>query len=111
MDRKFQKQIGKKIKELREENNYTQKQVADYLKIDQGHLSNIENGKRNTTVDIIEKLCDLYNCSFEYILNEKNYYMAPKITFRGNKTNKDLNLIAKMNEIMKNLEFLREITD
>lgn len=103
--------IGEKLKKLRISNDYTQKQVADYLKIDQGHLSNIERGKRNTTIDIIEKLCDLYNCSLDYLLGESDYYKAPEITFRGNKKNKNLTLIAKMNEIMKNLEFLRQMED
>lgn len=101
--------IGEKLKNLRLLNNYTQKQVSDYLEIDQGHLSNIETGKRNTTIDIIEKLCNLYNCSIEYILGESSYYNPPKIAFRGKKQNQNLVLISKMNEIMKNLEFLRDM--
>ncbi|WP_298499714.1 helix-turn-helix domain-containing protein [uncultured Methanobrevibacter sp.] len=111
MDDEFQKSIAKKLKELRKENNYTQTQVADYLKIDQGHLSNIENGKRTATIDIIEKLSDLYNCSLDYILDETSNYEPSKIAFRGDKKNKDLILIAKMNEVMKNLEFLRKLDD
>lgn len=111
MDDEFQQSTARKLKQLRKENNYTQKQIADYLEIDQGHLSNIENGKRNTTIDIIEKLCYLYNCSIEYILGETDHYEAPKIAFRGNKKNKNLVLIAKMNEIMGNLEFLRTMDD
>ena len=111
MDSEFQQSTARKLKNLRIENNYTQKQIADYLKIDQGHLSNIENGKRNTSIDIIEKLCHLYNCSIEYILGETDYYESPKIAFRGSKKDKNLVLIAKMNEIMENLEFLRKMED
>lgn len=101
-------EMGERLKNLRIMNNYTQNQVASFLKIDQGHLSNIENGKKNTTIDIVEKLCDLYNCSIEYLLGETDYYEAPKIAFGGNRNNNDLHLVCKMNEIMKNINFLVE---
>ena len=111
MDKTFQQSTAKKLKKLRQENNYTQKQIADYLNIDQGHLSNIENGKRNTTIDMIEKLCNLYNCSLEYIMGETDHYKPQKIAFRGKRTNNNLELIGKMNEIMRNLEFLRKVEE
>ena len=31
-----------RLKKLREENNYSQKQIADYLEIDQSYISKIE---------------------------------------------------------------------
>ena len=108
MTKTFEESLAEKLKNLRKENNYTKKEIADYLEIDQNHLSNIENGKRNISIDMVEKLCNLYNCSFEYLLGETDTYKKIKISFRGNKSNNDLNLIAKMNEIIKNLEFLRK---
>ena len=102
------KQIGERLKYLRKSNNYTQEDVAKYLNIDQGHLSNIENGKRNITNYKLKKLCNLYNCSKEYILGDDINYNAPKIAFKGNMNCRNLNLVAKMNEIINNLSMLRE---
>ena len=103
--------IGEKLKALRINNDFTQKQVADYLNMDQGHLSNIERGKRNVTVDVLEDLCNLYNCSLSYLLGESDEYSPARIAFRGSKEYKDLALVAKMNEIMNNMEFLRKLDD
>lgn len=102
------KKIGKRLKQLRIENNYTQQQVANYLEIDQGHLSNIELGKRTLTLSILNYLCDLYNCTDEYVLGKTNEYVLPKIAFKGNKHDIELKLIADMNKTMKNLQYLRK---
>lgn len=102
------KKIGKRLKQLRANNNYTQQQVSNYLEIDQSHLSNIELGKRKLTLTILNKLCNLYNCSNEYVLGKTNEYMPPKIAFKGNKNNIELKLVADMNKTMKNLQYLRK---
>ena len=49
-------------------------------------------------------------CDEEYILEgiEDNY--NPKIAFRSNVKNLNLNTIADMNKIIKNIEFLSDIT-
>ena len=39
--------IHERLKQLREENNYSQEQVANYLEMDQSYISKIEKGKRN----------------------------------------------------------------
>lgn len=102
--------VGGNLKELRKINNYTQNEIANYLNIDQGHLSNIERGKRTLSSGKLKKLCDLYNCEEEYILSEIKTYTPPKIAFHG-KQEKNLELVAKMNEIMKNLKELRNDTN
>lgn len=52
--------VGKKFKEIREEYKYSLREVAKYTGIDHSHISKIENGQRNTTLDVIEKLCRFY---------------------------------------------------
>ena len=39
-------EINVRIKELREKNGYTQKNIADFLSVDQSFVSKIENGER-----------------------------------------------------------------
>ena len=101
---------GERIKNLREEHKYTQKQVADFLEIDQSNLSKIELGKRTISMDLIEKLCSLYNCSEEYILGESNEYIPSNIAFRKNRK-MDLNVIAQINGTMNYIKMLRELDE
>ena len=101
---------GERIKNLREEHKYTQKQVADFLEIDQSNLSKIELGKRTISMDLIEELCSLFNCSEEYILGESDKYDPSNISFRKNKK-MDLNIIAQINETMNYIKLLRELDE
>ena len=61
-------------------------------------------------MDLLDKLCLLYNCSPEYILGESDEYNEPKIAFRIDR-NVDLNVIAKINETMNYLKLLRELNE
>lgn len=51
------------LKERREKNGLTQKQVAEQLKINKNYLSMLENGTRNPSDKMKEKLSNLYKCS------------------------------------------------
>lgn len=65
------KEISKKIKELRVEKGYTQKFVADHLKIDRSNYSKYELGKLELSLEMLKQLCLLYNVSADYILDLK----------------------------------------
>ena len=102
------KEIGERLKNLREEHHYSQTQVAEYLGIDQSNLSKIERGERNFKLSSLIKLCSLYNCSQDYILCRSDEYDKSNISFRTN-GKVDLNVIAKANETMNYLKLLRKI--
>ena len=57
-----------KLKELREENNLTQSQIADYLNIKQNTYSQYENEKRQLPIDVLIKLAKFYKVTTDYIL-------------------------------------------
>ena len=57
-----------RIRNLREYNDKTQKEVAEYLICDQSLYSKYERGQRDVPVGIIIKLAKLYNTSTDYIL-------------------------------------------
>lgn len=59
----------KRLKDLREDNDLVQKQVAAYLDIDQRVYSNYEIGKREIPTRFVIALAKLYNTSTDYILN------------------------------------------
>ena len=58
----------KRIRDLREDNDMTQQQVSDYLKMKQPQYSRYEKGYRDIPSDVLIALADLYNTSTDYIL-------------------------------------------
>ena len=57
-----------RIKDLREDSDISQKQLADVLGISQRAYSHSENGTRKIPLDILLSLADYYNCSTDYLL-------------------------------------------
>jgi transcriptional regulator with XRE-family HTH domain len=58
-----------RLKELRNEYNKTQKELAEYLNIRQNTYSQYENGQRQLPIDVLIKLAFYYDVSVDYILN------------------------------------------
>lgn len=58
----------KRIRDLREDNDMTQKQVADYLKMKQPQYNRYEKGYRDIPSDVLIALANLYNTTTDYIL-------------------------------------------
>lgn len=57
-----------RLKDLREDNDVKQKQLAEYLNIKQNTYSQYENGKREIPIEMLWKLADFYNTSVDYII-------------------------------------------
>ncbi len=58
----------KKLKDLREDNDLIQADVAKILKITRQQYSLYETGKRDIPVDLLIILADFYNTSIDYIV-------------------------------------------
>ena len=58
----------KRIRDLREDHDLTQKQVAKILNCSQQVYSNYELGQRDIPTAILIKLADYYNVSTDYFL-------------------------------------------
>lgn len=57
-----------KIRELREDNDLTQKDIANYLGIEQTVYSRYETGRNELSIENLIKLCKFYNVASDYIL-------------------------------------------
>lgn len=57
------------IKELREDNDISQKRIADYLGVAQNTYSQYETGKIEWTAPILIKLSKFYGVSIDYLLD------------------------------------------
>lgn len=58
----------RRIRDLREDSDLTQKQLAAELNCSQQVYSNYELGQRDIPTDILIKLAEFYNVSTDYIL-------------------------------------------
>ena len=61
-----------KIRDLREDNDLKQRQLAEYLNCSQRAYSNYELGQRDIPTDVLIRLANFYNVSIDYLLGQTN---------------------------------------
>ena len=59
-----------RLRELREDNDFTQTYIAQYLSVHQTTYSDYELGNLNIPTAILIKLSKFYNTSIDYLLNQ-----------------------------------------
>ena len=64
------KQIGEKLRKLREAKNLTTREVAEAIGITHSYVSRIENGKA-PSLDKLKKLCDFYGVDVSFLFGDK----------------------------------------
>jgi len=80
--------LGNKIKQLRNERNMTQPDLATELGVTVRTVAYYENDERQPKKSTILKLCKLFNVSTDYLLSEKEAFLIDadeKYGFRGKK--------------------------
>ncbi len=63
-----------RIKNLREDNDLTQKEISNFLNISQVAYSYYELNKRNIPLELLSKLADFYNTSIDYLVYRTDEY-------------------------------------
>lgn len=63
----------RRLRDLREDNDFTQKYVAERLSYTQSAYAKIERGERILSAEVIIKLSELYNVSTDYLLGLTNF--------------------------------------
>ena len=61
-----------RLKNLREDHDLSQNDIADYLNISQRTYSYYETGVRDIPIQILIKLADYYKTSIDYLVNRTN---------------------------------------
>lgn len=78
-----------RIRELREDNDLKQKEIADILNCKQNTYSQYENENRIIDIYNLEKLADFYNTSIDYLIGRTNEIKPyPKIEEKSLKKTK-----------------------
>ena len=100
---------GIRLRELRKKSKITQAQLAQYLEVDQSMVTKLENGSRNFSLSIIDKICNLFGCTESYLMGESEEYSPICFAFRNDSIQvEDLQSIAAVNRIAMNLRYMNE---
>jgi len=59
----------KRLRDLREDHDYTQQQIADLLGTSQTMYARYERGANELPIRHLIKLCEIYNVSADYLLD------------------------------------------
>ena len=60
----------RRIRDLREDHDYTQTELAEYLHISQAAYSHYETGDRSVPLEVLIQIARFYNVSIDYLLGE-----------------------------------------
>lgn len=65
-----------RIRNLREDNDWTQQQIADMLYINRRTYAAYENGINSMTPETLCKIADIYGTSVDYLLGRTDIFEA-----------------------------------
>ncbi len=75
----------RRIRDLREDRDLNQTQVAKYLGMSQTGYSKYETGENDIPTQVLIKLADLYNTSIDYLLGRSEFKNIIKLNKSINK--------------------------
>jgi transcriptional regulator with XRE-family HTH domain len=65
--------IGQRIKELRKQLELSQESLAYKAEVDRTYVTDVENGRRNVSVEILERLIKALDISITEFFNAKEF--------------------------------------
>lgn len=99
--------MNSRLKQVRKELHYSQKDFADKLLLTQGTLAQIEKGARSVTDRTIKLLCSEFNVNEEWLRTGNGaMFNSPKSKIQS--IAKELNLTELELEIVENTASLKE---
>ncbi len=79
--------LNQKIKELRKNANYSQSQLAKILNISRQAMGHYEQGYREIPVDIVKKICVVFNISADELLEIETAEERKKVVINNSFNN------------------------
>lgn len=67
-------QFNEKLRQLRIEHNLSQTDVANKLGLTRNAIGNYETGIREPSLEILKKMCDLFDVSADYLIGRTDSY-------------------------------------
>lgn len=72
MTTEVRRTLTDRVLERREELGLSQTELARRLEVSQGHLADIESGRRGTSLELLSKLSDVLKVSVDWLLGKTN---------------------------------------
>ncbi len=71
---KIQTQLGMRITYLRKLKKWTQEDLAFEAHVNKNYLCDLENGKRNPTIDILSRIAKALDISLEFLFKGIQFF-------------------------------------
>ncbi|WP_305153992.1 helix-turn-helix transcriptional regulator [uncultured Clostridium sp.] len=99
--------LANNLKNLRIDNDYSQQQIADALKVSRSRYSNYENGTSEPPIEILIQISNFFKCSVDDLIKIKidsTIVKEPKLSINLN----EFNYSDLKKSLLKNKNFYEE---
>ncbi|MCA0348320.1 MAG: helix-turn-helix transcriptional regulator [Flavobacterium sp.] len=69
----IKEKFGAKVKSMRDLKGISIEHLANISNVDRNYISDIEKGKRNVSIEIIEKIVCAFDTDFTTFFNDKSF--------------------------------------
>jgi len=69
--------LQEKIRKLREDRDLSQAELAQRVEVSTGHISRLENGRYQPSVELLRKLATEFEVTTDFLLNEEEGEFRP----------------------------------
>lgn len=98
--------VGNNLKSIRQQHNYSRRELSELSGLSPGYLEEIENDKKTPTIDTLLKISRVYQITVSNLIGEVNDFLSPDI----NHLIKNINKLTKK-QISKLDDFIQSMLD
>ena len=69
----IKQKVGERVRELRKQLSLSQEALAYKAEVDRTYMTDVENGRRNVSLEILEKIVGALEVSFAEFFNSKEF--------------------------------------
>jgi transcriptional regulator with XRE-family HTH domain len=103
--------IGENVKTLRESFGFSQTNIADFLHVNESFITEVENGERSLSTEMLEKVTSLFCVTVEDI--QKPQIKVPKVAIAipsDELTAHDMEAISAVTKIALRSKFMSDLS-
>ena len=93
-----------RLKQLREEKNITQQELADQLSCSQQSINNYENHGTQPDIDMLCKMADFFDTSVDYLIGYTNVRCPYSLAKYENNSEKEISLLNNFRQLPENVK-------
>ena len=95
--------VGEKIKQIRKDKGLQQKAVASEVGLDQSNYNKVENGRREPSVEVLQKLAVIFGVTVDELLNADDKKQPTPVTVEDKTVSEKIRLVEQLEEEDKNV--------